>query len=113
MKQNCEWVQIPQACLVYGVLSLTGKALAWKAGSNRSNGVWVRVPETPPGEKTFDFEVVYMRLDVNEFQKHVDSMTDEEVRESIEKALRMTSGLNQDDWTISSNESDPTFKNNK
>ena len=54
-----------------------------------------------------------MRLDVNEFQKHVDSMTDEEVRESIEKALRMTSGLNQDDWTILSNESDPTFKNNK
>ena len=54
-----------------------------------------------------------MRLDVNEFQKHVDAMTDEEVRESIEKALRMTSGLNQDDWTISSNESDPTFKNNE
>lgn len=54
-----------------------------------------------------------MRLDIVEFQKHVEAMTDEEVRESIEKAQRMTSGLNQDDWTISSNESDPTFKNNE
>lgn len=54
-----------------------------------------------------------MRLDIVEFQKHVEIMTDEEVRESIEKAQRMTSGLNQDDWTISSNESDLTFKNNK
>ena len=54
-----------------------------------------------------------MRLDVSEFQKHVDTMTDEEVRESIEKALRMTSGLNQDDWTISSNEFDSIFKNDK
>ncbi len=54
-----------------------------------------------------------MRLDVSEFQKHVDAMIDEEVRESIEKALRMTSGLNQDGWTISSNESDLTFKDNK
>ena len=79
MKQNCEWVQIPKACLVYGVLSLTGKALACKAGSNRSNGVWVRVPETPPKEN-------YMRLDIVEFQKHVEAMTDEEVRESIAKA---------------------------
>ena len=24
-----------KVCLAYGVLSLTGKALAWKAGSNR------------------------------------------------------------------------------
>ena len=54
-----------------------------------------------------------MRLDIVEFQKHVEVMTDEEVRESIEKAQRMTSGLNQDDWTILSNESDPTFKNDK
>ena len=54
-----------------------------------------------------------MRLDIVEFQKHAEAMTNEEVRESIEKAQRMTSGLNQDDWTISSNESDPTFKNNK
>lgn len=54
-----------------------------------------------------------MRLDIVEFQKHVDKMTDEEVRESIEKAQRMTSGLNQDDWTISSNESDSTLKNDK
>ena len=54
-----------------------------------------------------------MRLDIVEFQKHIEAMTDEEVRESIGKAQRMTSGLNQDDWTISSNESDPTFKNNK
>ena len=79
MKQNCEWVQIPKACLVYGVLSLIGKALAWKAGSNRSNGVWVRVPETPPKEN-------HMRLDIVEFQKHVEAMTNEEVRESIAKA---------------------------
>ena len=54
-----------------------------------------------------------MRLDIVEFQKHVDEMTDEEVRESIEKAQRMTSGLNQDGWTISSNESNLTLKNNK
>ena len=54
-----------------------------------------------------------MRLDIVEFQKHIEVMTDEEVRESIEKAQRMTSGLNQDDWTILSNESDPTFKNDK
>lgn len=54
-----------------------------------------------------------MRLDIVEFQKHVEAMTDEEVRESIAKAQRMTSGLNQDDWTILSNESDPTFKNDK
>ena len=54
-----------------------------------------------------------MRLDIVEFQKHVEVMTDEEVRESIAKAQRMTSGLNQDDWTILSNESDPTFKNDK
>lgn len=54
-----------------------------------------------------------MRLDIVEFQKHVETMTDEEVRESIAKAQRMTSGLNQDDWTILSNESDPTFKNDK
>ena len=54
-----------------------------------------------------------MRLDIVEFQKHVEAMTDEEVRESIAKAQRITSGLNQDDWTILSNESDPTFKNDK
>ena len=30
--------------------------------------------------------ISYMRLDIVEFQKHVEAMTDEEVRESIEKA---------------------------
>jgi hypothetical protein len=54
-----------------------------------------------------------VKISLEEFQKHVDAMTDDEVRASIQKAEAMTSGLNQDDWTISSNESDSTFKNNK
>jgi len=54
-----------------------------------------------------------VKISLEEFQKHVEAMTDDEVRASIQKAEVMTAGLNQDGWTILPNESDSTFKNNK
>ena len=54
-----------------------------------------------------------VKISLEEFQKHVDAMTDDEVRASIQKAEAMTAGLNQDGWTILPNELDLTFKDNK
>lgn len=54
-----------------------------------------------------------VKISLEEFQKHVDAMTDDEVRISIQKAEAMTAGLNQDGWTILPNESNLTLENNK